>query len=144
MVGTKHWKTEVEAWISRHGKLYCIISTTSIYNYLSTSVRRLPLLLRRRRRGAASYIPPEDASPRRHHNKQPTIPLQPVCHRADDLHYNQSATEQTTSSTASLQPSRCRRPLPQPVYSYRVADNHYTIGARSHRRRTADARRRRR
>ena len=34
MVGTKHWKTEVEAWISRHGKLYCIISTTSIYNYL--------------------------------------------------------------------------------------------------------------
>jgi len=34
MAGIKHWKTEVEAWISRHSKLYCIISTTSIYNYL--------------------------------------------------------------------------------------------------------------
>src|SRR6266704_2865458 len=42
-------------------------------------------------------------------------PLQPVCHRAD-LHYNQSATEQTTPNTTSLQPSCCRRPLPQLVY----------------------------
>jgi len=29
-----HWKTEVEAWISKHIKLYCITSPTRIYNYL--------------------------------------------------------------------------------------------------------------
>ena len=66
-----------------------------------------------------------------------TIPLQPVCHRADDLHYNESAIEQTTSTTTSLQLSRCRRPLPQLVYSHRFADDLYQ-GARSRRRRAAD------
>src|SRR6266702_4755976 len=73
----------------------------------------------------------------RHHDashNQPS-PLQPVCHRADDLLYNQSATEQTTSSTTSLPQSRrppttslqltcCRRPL-QPVYGHRAADDLY-------------------
>src|SRR6266704_6568803 len=63
------------------------------------------------------------------------------------LHYNQSATEQTTSynqSTAnvlqttyatSLRPLCCRRPLLQPVHGCRATGNQTTEG----RRRTADA-----
>jgi len=43
----------------------------------------------------------------------------------DASHHNQSATEQTTPTTTSLQPSCCRRPLPQPVYSYRATDDLY-------------------
>jgi len=35
-----HQKTEVEAWISRHVELYCITSTTRIYNYLSKVQRQ--------------------------------------------------------------------------------------------------------
>src|SRR6266566_1530337 len=104
--------------------------------------------------------------------RRPPQPLplpQPVCsyqatddHRNPYLYHNQSAaiklrttTATPTFTTTSLQLSRCRRPpqppLPQPVCSYRAADNHYTIGAqqgcrrrtagvpRAHRRRTADA-----
>src|SRR6266702_6669415 len=80
----------------------------------------------------------------RHHDashNQPS-PLQPVCHRADDLLYNQSATEQTTSynqstanvlqttSVTSLRPSCCRRPLLQPVHGCHAMGNQTTEGHR--------------
>ena len=61
---------------------------------------------------SSGCIPPKDTSPRRQ-PPQPTIPPQPVCHRADDLLLNQSAAQQTTSSSTSLPHSR--RPPLQPV-----------------------------
>src|SRR5882762_2672230 len=72
--------------------------------------RRLPLR-------SSGYIAPTDTSPdakyQTHHN----------------LYYNQSTaiTLQTTSATC-LQLLRCRRPLPQPVYSHQAADDlHYNL-----------------
>jgi len=91
---------------------------------LSTSVRRRP--------GVAGYIAPEDASPRRHIAPEdtPPRPQQVYSSRAaDDLYHNQSTAIalQTTSTTTSLQPSRCRRPLPR-----------RTVAPQTSRRRAAD------
>ena len=60
----------------------------------------------------AGYIAPKDTSPdvkyQTHHN----------------LYYNLStAIALQTTSAICLQPSRCRRPLPQPVYSHHPADD---------------------
>jgi len=75
----------------------------------------------------------------RHHNAsppQPTIPLQPVCYRADDLHYNQSATEQTTSTTTVCHTADDLHYDQSTAVALQTTST--TTGARSHHRRTAD------
>ena len=75
----------------------------------------------------------------RHHNAsppQPTIPLQPVCCRADDLHYNQSATEQTTSTTTVCRTADDLHYDQSTAVALQTTST--TTGARSHHRRTAD------
>jgi hypothetical protein len=75
-----------------------------------------PSLLRRRRYGAAGYIAPKDTSPDVKYQTR------------HNLYYNLStAIALQTTSTTCLQPSSCRRPPPQPVYSRRAADDLSTL-----------------
>src|SRR6266702_1313508 len=100
------------------------LSSSAVASLSSSAVASLYSSCRRRY-GAAGYIPLKT----RHQTRNTTNPQllpQPVYgyYAADNL-YNQSTTiALQTTSTTSLQLSRCRQPL-QPVYSYRATDNLY-------------------